>query len=109
MWIACGIAIRLAQSIGLHRDGAVMKLPVLATEIRRRLYWELRMLDLGCAEDCGLLPTHTYGADTRLPVNCNDEDLHPGDTTPPPEREGFTDMTYMTIRVRQTHSPNSVF
>lgn len=99
MWVSCGIAIRLAQSIGLHRDGTAMRLSVLATEIRRRLYWEIRMLDLGCAEDCGFVPTHIYGADTKLPINCNDTDLHPGDMNPPPEREAFTDMTYVMIRV----------
>jgi hypothetical protein len=99
MWVSCGIAIRLAQSIGLHRDGATMGLPVLATEVRRRLYWEIKMLDVGCAEDCGFLPTHIFGADTKIPINCNDADLHPGDTIPPPEREGFTDMTYVMIRV----------
>lgn len=99
MWVSCGIAIRLAQSIGLHRDGAAMKMPVLATQIRRRLYWEIRMLDVGCAEDCGFLPTHIFGEDTKLPINCNDDDLHPGNATEPPEREGFTDMTYIMIRV----------
>src|SRR5882757_5576283 len=98
MWISCGIALRLAQSIGLHRDGAVMRLPVLLTEIRRRLFWEIRLLDLACAEDCGFLPTHIYGADTRFPIHCNDDDLRPGDTTPPLERSGFTDMTFVMTR-----------
>ena len=99
MWIASGIAIRLAQSIGLHRDGAAMNLPVLATEVRRRLFWELRMLDLACAEDCGFLPTYIYGADTRLPLNVNDADINMNTVTPPPEREGITDLTYSLIRV----------
>lgn len=98
MWVASGIAIRLAQSIGLHRDGAVMNLPVFATEVRRRLFWELRMIDLGCAEDCGFLPTYIYGADTRLPLNINDADINSKSVTPPVEREGFTDMTYPLIR-----------
>ena len=102
MWVATGIAIRIAQSIGLHRDGALMRLPVLATEVRRRLFWELRLIDLGCAEDCGFLPTHIYGADTRLPLNINDDDISSGDVIPPVERKGFTDMTYALVRVSHT-------
>jgi hypothetical protein len=109
MWVSCGIAIRLAQSIGLHRDGSTVGLPVLATEVRRRVYWEIKMLDIGCAEDCGFLPTHVFGADTKIPINCNYADLHPGDTIPPPEREGFTDMTYAMIRVSQSHVYNILY
>lgn len=107
MWVASGIAIRLAQSIGLHRDGALMNLPILTTEIRRRVFWELRMIDLGCAEDCGFLPTHIYGADTRLPLNINDADINSETDLAPPEREGFTDMTYALIRVSQESKTNS--
>lgn len=57
------------------------------------------MLDIACAEDCGLLPSHVYGEDVLLPLNINDEDISPADTTWPPERDGFTEMTYSLIRV----------
>jgi hypothetical protein len=100
MWVASGIAIRIAQSMGLHRDGALMKLSVLLTEIRRRLFWELRMIDIGCAEDCGFCPTYIYGAVTELPLNINDSDIDSETSEPPQERQGFTDMTYSLIRVR---------
>jgi len=103
MWVSSGIAIRVAQSIGLHRDGAIMRLPVFVTEIRRRLFWELRMLDIACAEDCGFLPTHIFGADTRLPTHCNDSDLSPSNAETPPERSGFTDITYVMIRYEMTY------
>lgn len=72
---------------------------MFATEVRRRLFWELRLIDLGSAEDCGFLPTHIYGADTRLPLNINDIDITPEALIPPAEREGFTDMTYTLVRV----------
>lgn len=104
MWIASGIAIRIAQSLGLHRDGTLMKLPVLATEVRRRLFWELRTLDVACAEECGYLPTYIYGADTRLPMNIDDVDITSADVDPPAERRGFTDMTYALIRVNMNPS-----
>jgi hypothetical protein len=57
------------------------------------------MIDLSCAEDCGFLPTHIYGADTRLPLNINESDITSEDVVPPIEREGLTDMTYALIRV----------
>ncbi|RDW59534.1 hypothetical protein BP6252_12621 [Coleophoma cylindrospora] len=98
MWVSSGTAIRLAQSIGLHRDGSLMKLPILATEIRRRLWWQIRMLDVACAEDCGFLPTHVYGEDTRLPLNINDADINYDDLVSPVERQGYTEMTYSLIR-----------
>jgi len=98
MYVYSGIALRIAQSLGIHRDGELTNtLSPIAIEIRRRVYWELRMLDLACAEDCGFLPTHIYGADTKLPLNINDEDLTSNLLT---ENEGVTDMTYCLIRVR---------
>lgn len=111
MWVSTGVALRLAQSLGLHRDGTVMKLPVLATEIRRRLWWQIRMLDLASAEDCGLLPTHVYGEDTRLPLNIDDDDLSfENMLVPPTERDGFTEMTPSLIRVNlpTPHSPGLI-
>ncbi len=99
MWISSGVAIRLAQSIGLHRDGTHLKLSVFATEIRRRLWWQVRMLDIASAEDCGFIPSHIYGEDILLPLNINDEDISPTDTDWPSERDSFTSMTYSLIRV----------
>jgi hypothetical protein len=99
MWILSGITIRLAQSIGLHRDGTFLGLPIFATEMRRRLYWEIRMLDLACAEDSGFLPTHIYGSDTQLPLNINDRDLNQGDSEWPVSSPGFTETTFALIRV----------
>jgi hypothetical protein len=99
MWTACGIAIRIAESIGLHRDGTLMKLPVLATEIRRRVYWELRVLDSACAEDSGFMPTLIHDAVTQIPLNINDSDIGPADETFPVEREGATDMVLPLLRV----------
>lgn len=99
MWILSGIAIRLAQSIGLHRDGTFLGLTIFATEMRRRLYWEIRMLDLACAEDSGFIPTYIYGSDTRLPLNINDKDLIQGDSVWPVSSTGFTETTFALIRV----------
>jgi hypothetical protein len=104
MWILSGITIRLAQSIGLHRDGTFLGLSIFATEMRRRLYWEIRMLDLACAEDSGFLPTHIYGSDTRLPLNISDKDINQGDSEWPVSSTAFTETTFALIRVGKTLS-----
>ena len=100
MWILSGNAIRLAESLGVHRDGTSMKLSVFNTEIRRRLWWHIRMLDVACAEDCGFSPTHVYGTDTQLPLNIYDTDISPDSDHAPMERTAFTEMTWTLIRVR---------
>ena len=44
-WIMTGVAVRIAQRIGLHRDGESLSLPPFDVEIRRRLFWQLLPLD----------------------------------------------------------------
>lgn len=40
-WILTGVAIRLAQRMGLHRDGESLGLPPFEVQMRRRLFWQL--------------------------------------------------------------------
>ena len=97
VWMMTGLAIRMAQSLGLHRDGEHFPhLTPFEVEMRRRAWWALCMLDARAAEDQGTELTITHGSfDTRLPRNINDCDIGPetGRGPPPPERDGLTDMT----------------
>ncbi len=109
-WACVGLALRVARSLGLHRDGGDgghagdAALSPLDTELRRRLWWELRLLDTRTAEDCGAAPADFADADTRLPLNVDDADLARGDTgpaagaAPPPERAGLTEMSFSLFR-----------
>jgi hypothetical protein len=54
VWTLTGLAIRLAQSLGLHRDGEVFNLPPFNVEMRRRLWWQVVTLDVRSSE-VGLL------------------------------------------------------
>ncbi|KAL9600820.1 MAG: hypothetical protein Q9219_002958 [cf. Caloplaca sp. 3 TL-2023] len=99
VWTLTGLLIRLAQSLGLHRDGEQFGISPLETEMRRRLWWTLIHLDLRASEDHGTDPTildQTF--DTRFPLNINDEDINSSMTEPPPEHEGSTEMTFDLIR-----------
>ncbi|TVY50582.1 Bikaverin cluster transcription factor bik5 [Lachnellula cervina] len=99
VWSMTGLAIRVAQALGLHRDGAKFGLPPFDTEMRRRLWWQVCILDIRASEDHGSDPSILdYSFDTELPISCNDEDLDPNDTEPPLRRHGVSEMTFCLIR-----------
>lgn len=79
--------------MGLHRENA--DLSVFDTEIRIRLWWQLRCLDSrGRAIPNTVmrpLPAFEFG-DVHLPLNVNDADLHPHMVVAPVEHEGPTEM-----------------
>ena len=94
-----GLAIRLSIGIGLHRDGSKMGLSPFDTEMRRRLWWSLCVLDIRAAEDYGSEPAILEGTyDTLLPLNVDDADLDPLATEPPQEHVGVSEMTFCLIR-----------
>jgi len=77
-----GLVIRMAQALGLHRDGAnFQKLTPYEIEMRRRVWLSLCMLDVRASEDQGMEYTIALGSfDTKLPLNINDEDIGPNTT-----------------------------
>ena len=90
-----GIATRIAERMGLHRDGDTLGLPVLRSEERRRMWWRLQNIEIGVAQLVGSLTMTIYGQwDTKLPSNLNDRDLRPDMQTLPLERRGLTEMSY---------------
>ncbi|KAK7995516.1 hypothetical protein PG990_014289 [Apiospora arundinis] len=104
VWMMVGIVIRMAQSIGLHRDGTHFpNLSPFEVEVRRRAWWALYMLDLRCSEDQGTdLTINHDGFDTKTPLNINDTDIQPGMKEPPKPRSGITDSTYAAVSIEYT-------
>ena len=98
-WSLTALVFYVAQSMGLHRDGTVFGLKPFETELRRRLWWHICLLDGHSSKyqehEANL---HQFFCDTKLPLNINDADLRPDMTVPPPEREGWTDMTFCLVR-----------
>lgn len=45
VWVMLGMAIRMAQDLGMHRSSARWHLPPLETEIRKRLWWACYVMD----------------------------------------------------------------
>ncbi|KAI1804254.1 fungal-specific transcription factor domain-containing protein [Daldinia bambusicola] len=99
-WTLTGLAIRISQSLGIHREGTEFDgLSPFDVEMRRRLWWAICILDLRSAEDQGTeltIAERTY--DTQFPLNINDADLSPEMTEFPEEKTGPTDMTFCLIR-----------
>ncbi|EXJ66490.1 uncharacterized protein A1O5_10159 [Cladophialophora psammophila CBS 110553] len=99
VWALGGLAIHLAQSLGIHRDGTHFGLNPFDTEMRRRLWWQISLLDNRAAEDHGVDPTFSEQFyDTKIPANLNDDDIYPGMKECPKERVGATEMTFCLIR-----------
>ncbi|KAK8058240.1 fungal specific transcription factor domain-containing protein [Apiospora phragmitis] len=99
-WTLTGLVIRLAQSLGMHREGTQFAdLTPFEIEMRRRLWWTLVVVDLRSAEDQGtelVIAERTW--DTEFPLNINDNDFGPDMKDFPTERQGATDVTFCLIR-----------
>lgn len=118
MWTLIGLAIRIATSLGLHQESVNFGLSPYEVEMRRRLWWQLHMLDMRASEDCsyGGVTSIFYESNTRLPLNINDSDLDPSATVPPMECEGLTEMSFSllrydicsaAVRMRKLHYPDA--
>lgn len=96
VWMMVGLVIRMAQSLGLHRDGSHFPhLNPYAVEIRRRAWWTICMLDVRASEDQGTEYTIPIGSfDTKIPLNINDADIGPEMKEAPTEQQAMTDLTF---------------
>jgi hypothetical protein len=102
-WALSRSAIAVAQSLGLHRDGTHFNLLPFECEMRRRLWWQLCVLDFRNSEKHGTEPSIVAGTyDTKLPANINDSDLSPDATIPPEPRTGLTEMVLTLISCELT-------
>lgn len=109
IWALSGLAMQQAQAQGLHRDGSNFKLNPFETEMRRRLWWHISLLDARASEDYGADPTFSeHLFDTKMPMNINDDELWPGMTEPPKERVGASDMTFSLVRCELGHMQRKI-
>ena len=94
-----GVAIRIAQRMGLSTDGTSYGIPPFEVEMRRRLGWQIVLIDNRVAEISGAGTSFlTYTWTTKLPSNINDSDLFPDMRDPPVERPGITEMVFVRLR-----------
>jgi hypothetical protein len=99
-WTLAGVAMRVARGMGLHRDGLGLGLSIFETELRRRLWWQLIVLEGRSAELSGSGRFTGFDmSDTLAPTNVNDEDLYPDMKEPPIPQTRPTEMISCLLRI----------
>jgi len=93
-----GKALRMAQSLGIHRDGAILQKTPFETEMQRRLWWNIHRLERRLAENYLEFPFSSEPQfDTLLPTNVNDGDILPIDSEYQKPRVGRTEMSFCLV------------
>ncbi|ERT03289.1 hypothetical protein HMPREF1624_01596 [Sporothrix schenckii ATCC 58251] len=94
IWVLYGMVVRLAQSIGLHRDGANFNLTPFESEMRRRVWGHMIKQDDRASEDHGIdIDLTETDVDIQEALNVNDRELHPDMTVLPTPQMRWTEMT----------------
>lgn len=98
-WILAGVAVRISQRLGLHREGEKLGLPPFDVQMRRRLFYQILRLDGVASSMSGSGISWTPGSwDTEQPLNINEDQIWPGMEATPREHKGATDMIYVLAR-----------
>jgi hypothetical protein len=93
------VVVRIAQRLGLHRDGSNHKLSPFDAEIRRRTWWQIVFLDGHASRLAGAgFPAWLAKFDTKPPLNISDSDISPTMKDPPMAKEGATEMIFCSLR-----------
>lgn len=101
IWSLSGVAVRIAQSMGLERDGMLLNLSPFEAEMRRRIWWLLKAQDYHAAELCGLHKFRDVDiglGSTKRPANLNDAQLFANMLSLPAESETMTDFAFAALR-----------
>ncbi|EME88077.1 uncharacterized protein MYCFIDRAFT_115525, partial [Pseudocercospora fijiensis CIRAD86] len=105
LWILTGVAMRISQRMGLHRDGESLGLPPFDVQMRRRLFYQVMPLDGAASHMSGIaiaIMPHTW--DVKPPLNINDNQIWPGMTEKPEPQQGATDMIFCLTRATVGHA-----
>lgn len=104
MFCLIGIAVRVANRLGLHQDAEKFNFPPFEVELRRRLWWQLAIFDKRVAEMTGSSMTalSTNKGDCKWPLNINDTDLHVNAKDRIAPYAGPTEMLFSLTRFELT-------
>ncbi|KAL6716437.1 hypothetical protein ACLMJK_006004 [Lecanora helva] len=94
-WTLLSLAARMSQALGLYTGEDPSSCKPFEIEMRRRLWHQVRVLDINAAADRGTDPMIAgESRGFKIPVNVNDADMFPDMECPAISREGFTDMSF---------------
>ena len=92
-------ALQFAERISLDQDGLSLGLDFFESEMRRRLWWEICVLDTRSTEDMGC-DFQVYSSNVLPPINTDDAFFYDDMLELQPEEQlGVTGMTFSIIRV----------
>lgn len=92
-----GVAIRIAQRMGIHSETSLAKCPPLEAEMRRRLWWSLVLFDSRISEIADLKSTTLIPTwDCKVPLNVNDSDFR-ADMKETPQVQGNSSETLFAV------------
>ncbi|KAJ6008114.1 hypothetical protein N7540_012090 [Penicillium herquei] len=98
-WMLTGNLLRIALRMGLHRDAEKLGLSPFDVEMRRRLFYQIFPMDGRASQIAGTEMTALPESwDTSHPLNINDDQIWPGMTVKPTEKQGPTDMIFCLSR-----------
>lgn len=101
VWTMSAVVLRLARGLRLHRDGTRFGLTLFDTDMRRRLWWYIYLLDVQICEYHAISSEiEEESVDTQLPMNIDDVEISPEFREIPNERTGFTEMTFCLARCK---------
>ncbi|PHH52454.1 putative transcriptional regulatory protein [Ceratocystis fimbriata CBS 114723] len=96
--ISIGMALRIAECMGLGKDGEYFHLTPMEIQLRRLIWYQLCFMDVRTSESQGPRPyIRRDDFNTKLPVNIENELLETAETMPAPV-ERWTPMTLSLIR-----------
>jgi hypothetical protein len=101
VWSLTGVAIRVAEGMGMRVDGTFLGLSPFETEIRRRIWWQLNMHDFRAAELTGQAKFRYFGLDEttpKQPANVEDNSLYPSMPQAPSNSAKVTEMIWCMFR-----------
>ncbi len=108
-WALLALAVRIAQGLGMHRDGDGASLDAFHAEMRRRLWWQLVVLDVLLSTDRGSEPLIRDNCPTtRRPLHINDADIHLQSSLPIQEHSHMVDMTLPLIYMEALHTLKTI-
>lgn len=91
----------MGQRMGLHRESSLKGLNPFEGEIRRRVWWQIVILDGRTAQLTGasMNPDMQLYGDTRQPLSLNDADLVPSVSSLPLSTPFATEMVFCSVRI----------
>ncbi|KAL2821167.1 hypothetical protein BJX63DRAFT_258107 [Aspergillus granulosus] len=111
-WAMTTVLFRLAKSLSLHQDGKSRGLNPYDTEMSRRAWWHLCLLDLNSSDHHGSEPEClNIPFTTQIPSRISDKYLSPSSARLVTRETGFTDMSFLRIRcdiLRTVYRQNNI-